>query len=468
MTNSTSEITYYWQSLDFERLCKDFPPPPSFFDSVYRMSRENLDGLRNRRFLQQIERAWQIPFFQRHWRSAGLQPGDIRGLADLHVLPPYNVEDIRDSIDRAPPFGDFIGVSPQDSPRMPLVLQTSGGTTGMPRPMFYTPMDREAMAIMAGRRLAMNGVRPGDLVQVTLSLGLSNGGMAQREAIWRYSGAVPVMTGSGVSTPTRRQIEIAKTWGTKGLLGFPAYLRHMAIVARDELNIDPRELGMRMIGTHLGTEDRGTIEDLWGAPCFDSYGTHEAGLVATECSEKSGMHIHEDMVIIEIINPETGKPAVDGERGSVHITSLYKYAAPLIRFNVNDISAFAVDACPCGSTFRRLQKIYGRGDNMIKLRGLNVFPEAIGEIVAKDDRSTGEYFCIVETVGEARTDQMTILVETVDECVDGGTLKQELEARLKESLGVKMVVQTTKRGDLDQYTGVTRTSKIKRVLDRRC
>ena len=149
-----------------------------------------------------------------------------------------------------------MGISPADGARMPLVLQTSGGTTGLPRPMLYAPQDRETMAILGGRRFALHGVRPGDMVMVTYSLGLGNGGMAPREAMWRYTGAVPVMTGSGANTPTRRQIEIVKAWGINVILGFPSYLRHMAMVARDEMGIDPHSLGIRALGTHLGQEDR--------------------------------------------------------------------------------------------------------------------------------------------------------------------------------------------------------------------
>src|SRR5258708_24488110 len=143
----------------------------------------------------------------------------------------------------------------------PVVLQTSGGTTGLPRPMLYTPRDREVTNILGGRRFYLQGIRPGDLVQSTYSIGLTNGGFATREALWKYTGAVPVMTGSGAATPTRRQIEIAKAWGVKHLPGFPAYLRHMALVARDEMGIDPRALGLRSLGSRLGPEDCHGLQD---------------------------------------------------------------------------------------------------------------------------------------------------------------------------------------------------------------
>jgi phenylacetate-CoA ligase len=224
---------------------------------------------------------------------------------------------------------------------------------------------------------------------------------------------------------------------------------------------------VRLLGTHLGMDDRKQIEDLWGAPAFDMYGTHESGMLAAECREQSGMHVQEDAFVLEIADPETGKILADGEKGTVYITTLYKYGAPQIRFNVNDISAFRTDVCPCGGTMRRLARIFGRNDNMIKLRGVNVFPEAIGAAVAEDARSNGEFFCFVDRIGEAGIDQMEVRVEVTDAATDRAAMRADLERRLKEVLGVKVAVLLVDRGELDTYTGTSQTSKIKRLLDRR-
>jgi phenylacetate-CoA ligase len=260
-----------------------------------------------------MARGWEIPFFQLHWDRAGMEPGDIRSLEDLVKVPPYDVHDIRASIERNPPYGDFMGMSPEDGKRFPMVLQTSGGTTGLPRPMLYSPIDRETMAILGGRRFALHGIRPGDMVLVAYALGLSNGAMAPRESLWRYTGAVPVMTGGGATTPTRRQIELIKAWKINVVLSFPTYLRHMALVARDELGIDVRTLGIRTIGTHIGMEDRAKLEAMWNAPCHDMYGTHESGMMAAECVHRTGMHVQEDAFVLEIADPETGRILPDGE-----------------------------------------------------------------------------------------------------------------------------------------------------------
>lgn len=461
------DVPWLWRALDYDKLTRDYPPPPDYFRTTHSMPRDALRALQQKRFLATVERGWEIPFFQRHWRAAGLAPGDIRTLDDLTKLPPYGVHEIRDSIARNPPFGDFMGISPEDGKRMPLVLQTSGGTTGLPRPMLYSPQDRETMAILGGRRFALHGIKPGDMVLVTYSLGLSNGGMAPREALWRYTGAVPVMTGSGASTPTRRQIEIIKAWGVNTILGFPSYLRHMALVARDEMGIDPRTLGIKLIGTHLGVDNRKQIEDLWDAPAFDMYGTHESGMMGAECRHQTGMHVQEDAFILEIADPESGELMPDGEKGTIYITTLYKYGAPSIRFNVNDLSAYRTDTCPCGGTMRRLDRIYGRNDNMIKLRGVNVFPEAIGAAVVEDARTNGEFFCFVDRVGEAGIDQMEVRIEVPDPSTDREAVREDMERRMKEVLGVKVSVVVVGKGELDPHTGTSQTSKIKRLLDRR-
>jgi phenylacetate-CoA ligase len=460
------DVPWYSRALDFEALAREFPPPPDYFRSVYRISRDELRARQEERFLATVRRGWEIPFFRRHWGTAGIEPGDIRGLDDLAKLPPYTVRELRQSIERNPPFGDFMGLSPADGARMPLVLQTSGGTTGLPRPMLYAPRDREAMAILGGRRFALHGVRPGDLVLVTYSLGLGNGAIAPREAIWRYTGAIPVMTGSGATTPTRRQIEIAKAWGVNVILGFPSYLRHMAIVAKEEMGIDPHSLGIRLLGSHLGQESRERIEALWNAPCHDAYGTHESGMMAAECGERAGMHIQEDAVILEIADPETGKLVADGERGAVYITTLYRWGAPQIRFNINDVSRIVPGTCACGSTLKRLDRIFGRNDTMVKLRGVNVFPEAIGAVVAADARTNGEYFCLVERQGAEEREEMTVMIEVPDSTLRDDA-RRDFERRFKEVLGVRVNVQTLPKGATDEHTGTSRTSKIKRILDRR-
>jgi phenylacetate-CoA ligase len=459
-------IPRYAAALDFEALWEEFPPADVYFQTAYRRSPDEIHQIQNRRFLAQMVRAWQVPFYKRHWGAVGMLAGDIRSLDDLERIPPFSVHDLRSSLEEEPFWAGYIGIDPNADEPMPLIVQTSGGTTGLPRPMIFTQRDREVMNIMTGRRLFMQGVRPFDLVQVSLSMGLTNGGVLAREGIWKYTGAVPVMTGSGAQTPTRRQIELLQAWKAKFLIGFPAYLRHMGLVARDELGIDPRTLGVKGLILHLGLDDRSALEELWGADAFDTYGCNECGTMACECSHKSGMHLFEDAFVMEVNDLETLKPKQPGERGVIFITTLFKHAAPMIRYNMNDVTSWTEGACACGTRQRSITKIFGRSDNMVKLRGVNVFPEAIGAIVSANPRCNGEYICVLEGAPGGRED-MTVMVEAQDESVPKSALENDMAVRLKEALSVKVKVQIVGGGELDRLTGLSQTSKIKRLIDKR-
>ncbi len=458
---------WHGRSLDFESLWREYPPPPDYLDRVHSMPRDALRDLQERRFREQVKRGWDIPFYRRHWSAAGMEPGDIRGLEDLPNIPSYTVYDIRDSIARKPPWGDFMGIDFETDQPIPLIVQTSGGTTSLPRPMLYSPRDREVMSILMGRRLSLQGVRPFDLVQITLSFGLTNAGMAAREGAWKYSGAIPIATGSGASTPTRRQLEIIREWSTSFLMGFPAYLRHMALVARDELHFDPKALGLKGLLVHLGVDSREALQELWGAAVYDTYGLHECGTVAADCEHRSGMHIFEDAFLVEVVDPDSAVPKPAGERGSVVLTALFRHLAPVIRYDTRDVSAFVSGTCACGGTHRRLERIFGRADHMVKLRGVNLFPEAIGEVVGRDVRSNGEYVCIVETTGRSRQDELTVMVETVCDASQWSTFAETLQRELKLCIGLRVVVKVVASGELNALTGLTGASKVRRLIDRR-
>jgi len=463
---SAARIPRYAAALDFEALWDEFPPADVYFETAYRRSADEIRQIQNQRFLVQMARAWQVPFYKRYWSAAGMLAGDIRSLDDLERIPPFSVHDLRDSLQQEPFWADYIGIDPESDEPLPLIVQTSGGTTGLPRPMLFTPRDREVMNILTGRRLYMQGVRPFDLVQVSLSMGLTNGGVLAREGIWKYTGAVPVMTGSGAQTPTRRQIELLQAWNAKFLIGFPAYLRHMALVSRDELGLDPRTLSVKALIVHLGLEDRSSLEKLWGADVYDTYGCNECGSMASECSHKSGMHLFEDAFVMEVNDPDTLQPKPPGERGVIFITTLFKHAAPMIRYNMNDITSWAVGSCSCGTQQRSITKIYGRSDSMVKLRGVNVFPEAVGAVISANPRCNGEYVCVLEGAPGGAED-MTVIVESSDASVASLELAKDLATRLKEAMGVKLAVQIVGAGELDATTGLSRTSKLKRLIDRR-
>ncbi len=461
------QVPLYYRSLDFEALWRDYPPAPDYFESTYQLSRDELHALQNRRFLQQVKRAWDIPFYQRHWAKAGIRRSDVRGLDDLTRLPTFSVHDMRESILRNPPWGDLIGIDPERDDPLPLLFQTSGGTTGLPRVMMYGPLDREVMNINTGRRMYMQGVRPFDLVQVALATGLPNAGFLMRESLWKYTGAVPIISGTGSQTPTRRQIELMRGWGVHFFAALGSYLRHVAIVARDEMKFDVRELKLKGLLSWLGVDDRRSIEELWGADVFDNYGTNELGTVCCDCRYKTGMHVFEDSFITEIGDPETLEERPEGEKGTLIVTALFKHLAPMIRFSTNDILSFVPGDCPCGSTHRRLSKVFGRADNMVKVRGVNVFPEAVGACIGEFRQSNGEYVCIVDPPSPSGREEMVVMVEVADASVAKRDLAAALSARLHEALGVTFKVEVVDSGELGHLTGIADVMKVRRLIDRR-
>ena len=462
--NLDEQVPFYYRSLDFEALWREFPPAPSYFKSVSVLSPDELRALQNERFLREIRRGWEIPFYQRHWGKAGIRAGDIRDLDDLKLLPSFSVHDLRESIERHPPWGDLIGIDPETDDPLPLILQTSGGTTGLPRAMIYAPRDREIMNINTARRMYMQGVRPFDRVQIALATGLPNAGFLLRESIWKYTGAVPIVTGAGNQTSSRRQVEILRSWGINYFAALAPYLRHVGNVARDELKLDVRDLKLKGLLCWLGVDDRKSLEEQWGTDVFDNYGTNEFGTVCCDCAHKSGMHLFEDSFVGEIADPDTLQERPLGEKGILVLTTLFKHAAPMIRFNTNDVLSFVAGRCPCGSTHRRLSKVFGRADNMVKLRGINVFPEAVGALVAEHPQTNGEYICVVESI--SGRDEMNVLVEADDASV-GPDLAASLMQRFQDALGLRIQVRVVSKGELAPMTGISDVTKVRRLLDKR-
>jgi phenylacetate-CoA ligase len=462
-----NEVPLYYRSLDFEALWRVYPPAPGYLETAYRLSRDELHALQNERFLRQVTRGWETAFYQRHWSKAGLRPGDIHSLEDLKRIPAFSVHDMRESIARNPPWGDLIGIDPARDKPIPLVFQTSGGTTGLPRVMMYTPQDREVMNINTGRRMYMQGVRPFDLVQVALATGLPNAGFLLREGLWKYTGAVPIISGAGNQTPSRRQVELMKGWGVHFFAALGPYLRHVALVARDELKFDVRELKLKGLLSWLGMDDRKPLEEMWGTSVFDNYGTNELGTVCCDCQYRTGMHVFEDSFVTEIADQETLDEKPEGEKGTMVVTALFKHAAPMIRFNTNDVLSFVPGECPCGSSHKRLSKVFGRADNMVKVRGVNVFPEAVGVCIAEFAESNGEYICVVDFSPTSGREEMTVMVETADVSVPKPEFAEQLSRRLHDSLGVAFKVEVVDKGELSQLTGIGEVMKVRRLLDRR-
>lgn len=474
MREATIPIPYYYKSIDFEALVREYPPPEEFVQGVYLWDRKELEELQNRRFLEIVAHGWTNPFYRRKWEAHGLRPGDIRSKDDITRLPMVAVENFKEAIKAQPPFGEHQALHTRDAVRVPIKIQSSGGTTGVPRPTLFTPWEWEMQGIQGARVLYLQGARPGDVMQIPATLSTANLGWHYYLACMHWLGVVPVTTGSGNVTPSRRQLEVAFQWGTTMWGGFPEYLMHLASVAAQE-GFDLQKLPTKLITTFLGPDLDGSlrkaIEAAWHCPVYDNYGTHEIGFGSFECREKSGLHVMEDMFILEVADVDTDQIVPPGERGNLIITSFYRRHPPLIRYNLRDYVRLLTDGtqrCGCGSYFRKMDHFLGRSDDMVKLRGVNVFPMACVGAVASDDRTTGEWLCVVErnTSGLDIRDEMTVQVEVKGGISDPEQLKARLEDRLKSDLGVKVLVRLVLAGSLAAYT-YGREGKAKRLLDRR-
>lgn len=469
---SHEEIPYYWSSVDWPQFMKDYPPPPHFDEYTRSMSDEQLHELQEARFLKRVTEAWDIRFYREHWAKAGLEPGDIRSLDDLDNIPTFTSDDLKQTIEADPPFGAHQSFALSD-PGLPLKLQTSGGTTGLPRPTLFDPIAWETQAVQYARAFWAQGARPHELLQITLTNSLANIAWCAHTAAYNWLGAISMTTGSGAVTSSKRQLELAREWGTTGWVAFGEYLKILAQTAQEE-GIDLKaDLNTRFIHSYLGVDTAGhmrrLLEETWGAPVYDNYGTHEVGLIAFECAEQSGMHINEDTALTQVVSPDSDEPVLFGEVGNLVVTSLHRSVPPIIRYDLKDLIRLQErEECTCGIRTAKLAGFLGRSDEMVKLRANNVFPRAAQDVVLGDERTTGEFLCVVENVGEGLSARETMTVR-VEQREPGETpgLKEALESGLRSAFGTRVDVDLVSAGSLAPHTGLGGEGKIKRLLDLR-
>ena len=365
-----------FEVVDYDALMRRHAPPPEYFEGDWLAEPEQIEARQLERLKSRAQSAYAVPFFARRFDEAGVSPADLESLDDLSRFPAYRVDDIRRSIEAHPPLGDYQGASLGGVLEEPVRVFMSGATTGAPRPTLYTQWDREAGAILMARALYLQGVRPGDVVLNAWAYSTHNGAFAFDEALHKWLNCVVLTTGTGNVTSSRRQVELAHQYQATAILTTGDYLLHLADVAR-EMGLDPKEdFDIRAL-PNIG--DRAKLEATWGAPNYQSYGFHEVQWVSVECPERQGLHIFEDAFVVQIVDPETGEPREDGEPGSICITEIYKTGSPQFRYDIKDLSfLYPKERCECGSWLRRMGAFAGRADNMVKLRGLNVWPEALG------------------------------------------------------------------------------------------
>ena len=443
-------------------LRREYPLGDDFVARFAGMGRDELRAIQEGRFRRCLERAWATPFYRRLWGEAGLEPGDVQSLEDLQRLPVFSKSDLMKSVERDPPFGDYYRHRDEDPQSGPagLVMQTTSGTTGAPQPIFFGPRSRELQALMVARAWLLQGLKTGDVIHSSYAHGMVNAGHFVREAALHYTRAVLLSAGAGNETPSVSQVTNMARFGANVLVGFADYLRKLADTARGR-GLEPgRDIRISMISTHLGLMPREEMAEAWATDTvYDWYGVGDTGLIATEGPDLDGMHVMEDAHFLEILDPDSQRPAADGEAGELVCTCLYKDDAyPIIRFNTRDMSARLTGSNALRLPFDRIAGFLGRSDNMVKFKGINFYPEAAAAVLVELEEYAGDYVCVRE--GE----QLHIEIEANDPELPG--LAERITGLIRERLGVRVPAVLRERGALRDLTGSESRQKPRRLITR--
>jgi phenylacetate-CoA ligase len=455
-------------ALSGAELMDEFPLGRSFLDFGRRVSRDELYHRQNRMFQRCVARAWATPFYQRLWGGRGIEPGDAKDLEDLHKLPVFDKTDLMASIEQFPPFGDFHGRDAYGKgERPPVIIHTTSGTTGNPQIVPYGPRGREVQNLLLARAYLLHGLVDDDVVHSVYGHGLINGGHYIREAVTHWTGATLIPAGTGAETRSVRQVELIRNFGATVLVGFADYIKRLAIVAREADILPERDLKVRMICGHIGREDRGALSRAWGnCDVYDWYGVADSGLIASEGPDHDGLYVMEDAQYVEVADVDTHAPAAEGEAGDIVVTVLFKDDIyPMIRFNTHDVTRWRPGKSSIGLGFRRIEGFLGRSDNMVKLRGINVFPSAIGSMLPSTDALTGEFICRAERDENGR-DELVVVVEAKGDSANA-ELAQAVRDSVRQKLGIDVVVELSPAGSLASLTQVEARQKPIRLLDMR-
>lgn len=358
------------------------------WDGIETLPRGEMEILQLERLKAVVRRVYRkVPFYRGRLRESGLKPPDIRSLADVQNLPFTVKEDLRENY----PYGLFA------VPLERLVrIHASSGTTGLPTVVGYTKKDLRTWSELVGRVVVQAGVKPRDVVQICFSYGLFTGGFGLHYGLERVGATVvPASAGN-----TQRQLRLIQDFNTTVLVSTPTYALYIAEVAR-EISLDPSKLGLRLglFGSEPWSEGiRDGLEAAWGFKATDNYGMSEliGPGVAGECRMQNGLHISEDHFLPEIIDPETGEQLPPGADGELVITTLTKEGLPLIRYRTRDLTALDYAPCPCGRTTVRMRRVSGRTDDMLIIRGVNVFPSQVEEVLMEIPGVGPHYRIIVD------------------------------------------------------------------------
>jgi len=421
------------------------------------MPREEIEQLQLERLQSLVNRCYKnVTFYHHKLKEMKIDPEEIRSLHDLQRLPFTTKDDLRKSY----PYGMF-AVPLREVVR----IHSSSGTTGMATVVGYTRNDIRIWSNLVARFLTAGGVTKDDVIQIAFGYGLFTGGFGLHYGVERI-GASVIQTSSG---NTKRQILIMKDFKTTALVCTPSYALYIAEVMQ-EMDIDPKPLSLKLglFGSEPWSEGiRAQIEDKLYISATDNYGLSEVigPCVSGECESKNGLPIFEDHFIPEIVDPETGQPLPSGKRGELVLTTLTKEAFPLIRYRTGDITEFIDETCSCGRTHKRMKRISGRTDDMLIVRGVNVFPSQIEEILMKIEGTEPHYQIIVDR--KKALDELEIWVEISENIFFDEMKKQKdmidhIHRDISSNLGVSAKIKLVEPKSIERTTG-----KAKRVIDKR-
>ena len=464
-----SSYPTYFESFDHKQMMQDYPLGEHFTETFEGMSRDALKALQEQRFSAIVARAWQIPFYQRIWGDAGIKPSDIQSLADIEKLPIISKSDIMESVERFPPIGDFHGLDDIPVEQRPgIVFHTTSGTTGTPQPLIFGPKSREVQSLLVARSYRFMGLKAGSTIQSCYGHGMINGGHYIREAVTHYTNSMFLSAGTGVETRSVQQVNLMKTFSVNVLVGFVDYIKRLADVALEEGLVPGKDIKIDMIIGHLGMEGRENIAKTWGNPeLFDWYGVGDTGAIAAEGPDHDGMYVWEDAHYLEVLCPQTNQAVADGEPGNMVVTCLYKDDIyPIIRFNTHDITEVIPTANKLNYPFKRIRGFMGRSDNMVKLRGINIYPQGIGPMLEDREEFLGEFIC--EAVrDENGRDEMLVKAEVSVSGFEREGLLPTYRDILKRKVGIEVSVELVDEGALTPLTQVDVKQKPIRLIDKR-
>lgn len=413
----------------------------------------DLQELQLKRLKKTLKQVQNVGFYKKRLAEAGIKQSSIKTLDDITRIPFTRKQDLRDGY----PFG-FFAVPLKEIVR----IHTTSGTTGKPTVVGYTRKDLDSWSELIARNMTMVGITDKDVFQNMVNYGMFTGGLGFHYGAEKIGMTViPSATGN-----TKRQIEMIQDFGVTTIHCTPSYAMHLSEVA-EEAGVSLDSLKTGIFGAEAWSEStRKTLENRLGVTAYDSYGLSElfGPGVAFECKERDGLHIWHDSYLVEIIDPRTGERVGDGERGELVVTPLVKEAMPLLRYRTGDVTMLFEDGCLCRRG-QKIARITGRSDDMLVIRGINVFPSQIEHVLLKIPEVGNQFMVYIDRVNHL--DEMTVDVEINREYFSGeltdlANLQKKVVRELRDALELRTTVKLVEPGSLPRFEG-----KSKRVIDRR-